>query len=56
MNQNDQLVFKSKDEKRIKLSLPIHSILNWFHDRKIEKREKAYAQYAETVQDYVQDQ
>ena len=54
MNQNDKEV-KPITEKRISVSMPIHSIFNWFKDRRIQAHEDRQARYTETVRDYVQE-
>ena len=56
MNQNDQIDFKLKDEKRLTLSIPVHKVWNALHDWRVRKREESYQNYQETVQDYQQDQ
>lgn len=56
MNQNDQYMFKPKDEKRLTLSIPVHKVWNAIRDWRVRKREASYQNYQETVQDYVQDQ
>jgi len=56
MNQNDNIDFKPKDEKRIVLSIPVHKVWNALRDWRVRKREDSYVRYEETVQDYQQDQ
>ena len=56
MNQNDQIDFRPKDERRVTLSIPVHQIWNALRDWRVRKREESYARYQDVVQDYVQDQ
>ena len=56
MNQNDQIDFRPKDERRVTLSIPVHKVWNWFKDWRVRKHLESVQEYDEVVRDYRQDQ